>query len=337
MYFHFVSSEMEEVPNEQIPLSKVNDYLKDLNDYLQGEEQKGYPFQLKTEEEEVFYSGYLYLPTEKEGFSLYDEINKQLEEIHSEEAKQLADFLKAYFVSMSSNKDEKKEKEEKEEKELFEEEKESETKELSNQKMKRRINRKFSIVVVVVLFFSCMASISYVHFMKKTSFKTLIQTEEYIKAGENYPDKVNEIEQMLYMSILEKQTAQKIKTLKQFTKKFSTTFGSFDVSIFEKDYSSAIQSYEAKKGSFINDTERLTLVGYAYLKEEAINEAQTIQKQISSIELEEKIFRYEQLTQAIEEKEAELEKLSKEGSKKREQAEKVANEKFKLKEELQNL
>ncbi|MGM0020243.1 hypothetical protein IGK80_001122 [Enterococcus sp. DIV0609] len=330
MYFQFVSSEMEEVPNEQIPLSKVNDYLKDLNDYLQGEEQKGYPFQLKTEEE-VFYSGYLYLPTEKEEFSLYDEINEQLEEIHSEEAKQLADFLKAYFVNLSSNK------EEKEEIELLEEDRESETKEVSNQKTKRRINRKLSIVVFVALFFSCMASIGYVHFIKKTSFETLIQTEEYIKAGENFPNKANEIEQMLYMSMLEKQTTKKIKTLKQFTKKFSTTFGSFDVSIFEKDYSSAIHSYEAKKDSFINDTERLTLVGYAYLKEEAIEEAKTIQKQTRNIELEEKIFRYEQLTQAIKEKEVELEKLSKEGSKKREQAEKVANEKFRLKEELQNL
>ncbi|OOG23306.1 hypothetical protein BZK37_17775 [Enterococcus casseliflavus] len=95
--------------------------------------------------------------------------------------------------------------------------------------------------------------------------------------------------------------------------------------------------FEDNRSVFQEENVRLLFVGYAYLKTDQLSQAKQINASIHQIELEKKIYLYEQLTRSIAEKEKELKELEKGGYKNREQAEKVANEKFELQEQLQNL
>ena len=81
----------------------------------------------------------------------------------------------------------------------------------------------------------------------------------------------------------------------------------------------------------------MVLVGYSYLKEEQLDEAKKVIESLKSVELEKKIYDYEQLKRLIDEKDKELKELEKGGSKNREKAEEVAAEKFDLLEQLVNL
>lgn len=213
-------------------------------------------------------------------------------------------------------------------------------------KEKRTINKKpflyvgisiLALMAGVVLFMMLNKQPVQTNADNQSSYEQLISNHAYSDAASAYPKKVDDIEQLLYENVLDKKDEKSRDQFKNFIDKNKTKFGRFDESILDSDYTTAVEEYEKNNDKFNNDTNRLTLVGYAYLKINAIDQAKQVAKIQTLIELEKKIFEYEQLTQAISEKEEELQKLASGGSKNRKKAEEVATEKFALQEELLNL
>lgn len=329
MEFLFMPSETEDLPNEPISLSQATDYLKDFNTYLQGEIPKTYAFQICLDGESC-YKGSVILPVETE-FSLYEEIKDQLQALQSEEANQLLRFLTPYF----QEKDEKIESPEcsVEEKAQQSEKEESIPRNAAKSWMKKGIIGLISLFLVGGLLYW-----GYYHFFPPTpSLDRLLETQAYLEAGKHYPNKHVAIERQIYNELLDQRSDKKIDQLEAFQETYPTVFGAFDLAMFTHAYNQAITVFEDNRSVFQEENVRLLFVGYAYLKTDQLSQAKQINASIHQIELEKKIYLYEQLTRSIAEKEKELKELEKGGYKNREQAEKVANEKFELQEQLQNL
>lgn len=193
------------------------------------------------------------------------------------------------------------------------------------------------LFVGILLFFSANFIKSKTLADKTPSYSELIKQKEYDKAVKFYPDSKENIEELLNQQALEKKSIETLSQLKEFDGQFPTVFGSFDIAILEADYRQAISTFEGNKNKFKHDTNRLILVGYSYLKLEQLEPVKVIIQETQSIELEKKLFQYEQLTIEINELEQELIELEKGGSKNKAKAEEVINKKFKLQEERLNL
>lgn len=319
MEFLFVEPDSEEIPNEPLPLKNAAAYLQDLNEYMKdNQETKEYPFEL-IYEGDILYKSSIKLPGE-EKFSLQDLIESELKSLNNKEASDFLGWLQPFFEEQLKDKTETKKQIKKEKPNL------------SN--LQRKVIFFALIAVIGVGLFSLFRPSNG---EEKTGYNELISTKEYLAAGKEYPKRHEDIEQAIYESILEKRSDDKIKQLEKFNSKYPTVFGSFDLAIFNKDYDEAIKSFEDNTSDFQNDKERMVLVGYSYLKEEQLDEAKKVSESLKSVELEKKIYDYEQLKRLIDEKDKELKELEKGGSKNREKAEEVAAEKFDLLEQLVNL
>lgn len=193
------------------------------------------------------------------------------------------------------------------------------------------------LFVGVLLFFSANFIKSKTLADKTPSYNELIKEKAYDKAVKFYPDSKENIEELLNQQALEKKSIETLSQLKEFDSQYPTVFGAFDIAILEAEYRQAISTFESNKNKFKHDTNRLILVGYSYLKLEQIEPVKMIIEETQSIELEKKLFQYEQLTIEISELEQELKELEKGGSKNKAKAEEVINKKFKLQEERLNL
>lgn len=205
-----------------------------------------------------------------------------------------------------------------------------------------RINKKVGIIVSV--FFLCLLlGVLGVKFVPKLfadqtpSYEELLKEEKYLEAGKTFPSQQEEIEQTLYEKALEKQDTQTKKELELFQSKYPTTFGDFDLAILNKNYEQALQLYKKNEKSFKNDSDRMTLVGYCYLKKDQPKEAKEISRETQSVELEKYVYQYEQYVAQINEYEKQLDELKKDPVKNREKIEKMLNDLFDIKEELVNL
>lgn len=207
---------------------------------------------------------------------------------------------------------------------------------------KLRISKKAGIVVSV--FFLCLLlGVLGVKFVPKLfadqtpSYEALLKEGKYLEAGKTYPSQQEEIEQTLYEQALEDQTTQSKKELELFQSKYPTTFGEFDLAILNKNYEEALQLYKKSEKSFKNDSDRMTLVGYCYLKKDKPKEAKEISRETKSVELEKYVYQYEQYIAQINEYEKQLTELKKDPVKNRDKIEKTLNDLFDTKEELVNL
>lgn len=320
MEFLFVETDSEELPNEPLPLEKANAFLHDLNEYMiENKEKKEYPFELIFEGD-TLYKSIIDMPIEND-FSLQLLIESELRKLNTKEAADFLTWLQPFFEERSA------------------------VEKIKPKKQKTRypinlsaLQRKVIFFVLIVVFgLGAFSLLSPSNGEKQISYSELISNKEYLTAGRQYPKKHEEIEQEIYNSILEKRTDDKINQLEKFNNKYPTIFGNFDLAIFNKEYDEAIGCFEGDSSKFERDKERMILVGYSYLKEDQLDAAKKVSESLKSVELEKKIYEYENLKQLIDEKEKELKELEKGGSKNREKAETVAAEKFDLQEQLVNL
>lgn len=169
------------------------------------------------------------------------------------------------------------------------------------------------------------------------SYEELMKAGNFMEAGKIYTNRQDEIEQTLYEKALDKQTNQSKKNLDSFQSKYPTDFGAFDLAILGKNYTQALTLYAKNKKVFKQDTDRMTLVGYCYLKEDQPKEAKEVSKATRSVELEKYVYQYEQYVAQINEYEKQLEELKKDPVKNRDKIEKTLNDLFDAKEALVNL
>lgn len=207
---------------------------------------------------------------------------------------------------------------------------------------KIRISKKAGIVVSV--FFLCLLlSVLGLKFVppllaeQTPSFETLLKDGKYLEAGKTFPSQQEDIEQTLYEQALETQNTQAKKELALFQSKYPTTFGEFDLAILNKNYEEALQLYKKSEKEFNKDNDRMTLVGYCYLKKDLPKEAKEISIDTKSVELEKYVYQYEQYMAQINEYEKQLTELKKDPVKNRDAIEKTLNDLFDIKEELVNL
>lgn len=362
MKFIFIEANIEEVPCDEMELEGALLFLDDLTMYLKEcQQQNIYTYRL-LEDDKPVYEGTLNLP--QDDFRFYEQIRQQVLAIEDPNTRQFWDYLEPLLLASSSrlkderahflcqeeqqshlSTDERNDSNEKhydsEEHDSIEEDGRNED-ELEPVPQGIVVTKRFLVFFVAgILTIGVLAiSIKVVpSFMqdRTPSYQQLLSQEKYVKAGKLYPEKTKAIEEILYQKVLDNRSDQTMKKLLRFNQSYETLFGTFDLAIFQKNYSEAISVYEGDESSFENKEDRLLLVGYAYLKEEKVKQAETISSGLKSRELEKKLFKYNQLKQAISEKEAELKELEKGGSKNREQAEKVANERFDLQEQLLNI
>lgn len=202
---------------------------------------------------------------------------------------------------------------------------------------------KFPVIVAAVIFLLVILGVGAVNWIPKLfadrvpTFEELIKEEKYFDAARSYPEEKEEIEQHLYDQAVDKQTTENAQKLESYQKKYPTRFGAFDLAILNKNYEEALALYEKKPDSFKNSKDRMTLVGYCYLKKDKPKEAKKISIEIQSVELEKYVYKYEQLIAQIEEYDKQLEDLKKDPVKNRDKIEETLNDLFDSKEELVNL
>lgn len=172
---------------------------------------------------------------------------------------------------------------------------------------------------------------------EKPTYQELIKQEQYQQAAKAYPSKKEAIEQAIYDKAVSKKSDENKEALYQFQEKYPTTFGQFDLAILGNDYSGALKVYEKQEKDFESNNDRLTLVGYCYLKNDDLNKAQDMVEITKSTELERYIYEYEQKQAEISDLESRLEELKKNPIENREEIEKTMNELFDVKEELLNI
>lgn len=169
------------------------------------------------------------------------------------------------------------------------------------------------------------------------SYEELMKDEKYYDAARSYPEQKEDIEQRLYDKALDKKSTETEQDLESYQKKFPTKYGEFDLAILNKNYDKALSLYKEKPKTFRDSKDRMTLVGYCYLKKDRPKEAKEISVEIQSVELEKYVYKYEQLIAQIEEYDKQLEELKKDPVKNRDKIEETLNELFDSKEELVNL
>lgn len=296
-------------------------------------------YQLIYEEDEIYQST---ISFPKENFNLFQSIEQDMLDLNNgtlnQETEEFLMFLAKIFpknIVKLTNNDIK----EYEPKQVIEKPKKV-------KKTRQPINQKLvaKILVSVVLFFVVGFGVVYSvqHFSraekpKEVTYDTLIEEQQYLEAGKKYPKKIEAIENLLYEKAITSKKQEALDTLSDFNTSYPTIFGEFDLGIVINDYKQALETYEKNSDAFKKEQERLTLVGYCYLKENNLDKAKEISKTIDSVELEKKIFEYTQLSIEIEELEKQLSELEKGGSKNKDQAQKIAEQKFDLMEKRLNL
>ncbi|GAB7306641.1 hypothetical protein [Enterococcus gallinarum] len=327
---------MEVAIGRPIPLEKALELLNRENRVAKETEAAMYFTYSISEDESELLQGELTFPIDN--FDLFNEIQKDLLDTVDGESEDLQAFI-LYLEKLFPKK-----------KKRIPTKKERTPKIEKKKKTRKKVMKKQSLIsrkkIAIAFFCTVFLTLTVVLGIKMVpqffadevpSYQELIDSKDYETAARTYPEKIDDIENYLYQKVLENKTDETMTSLKTFVEKNKTTFGAFDLDILNANYAEAINFYEKNKSSFSGDNSRLELAGYAYLKTDNLELAKDICDQTSSLALEEKIFTYEQLKQAIDEKEKELEELAKGGSKNREKAESVAKEKFALKEELLNL
>ncbi|MHC5253142.1 hypothetical protein ACYRFS_12850 [Listeria kieliensis] len=192
---------------------------------------------------------------------------------------------------------------------------------------------------VLLLFVATFGTVSFLSGAKEEpqpTFQQLIKEGDYIKAVKTYPDKQEAVQDKLFIQALSGKEKDK-ENYEAFSKKFSSKKTKFDQSVLEGDYKKTIQEYEKKESLYSNDDERLEVVGYAYLKDKNLEKAKKLAEKSSNVDLEERIFKYEQLTLSIKKRQKHIEELQKDPIKNEAVIKKQIDLLFKDKEELNKM
>ncbi|MGM0276525.1 MULTISPECIES: hypothetical protein [unclassified Enterococcus] len=173
--------------------------------------------------------------------------------------------------------------------------------------------------------------------LETPSYEELIDQEQFEEAFQYYPEEQGQTETLFYDYVLDQRSQENLRRFREFHKNHETTYGDFDLAVLENNYEAAVTAYEQQSEVFSDDSNRLAIAGYCFLKEGKLDEAKAINQQINSLELEKKIVQYEQLSLQIKAAEKMIEELQKEDSVDREKLEEELNDLFDLKEKQMNL
>lgn len=322
--FIFTEVTQMEVPiDREIPLEKACLLLEKQNKIAQEQSiDMQFSYSLIVDGD-VIYSSHLELP--RENFSLYQTIYDQEFEQGTEGKELFLEWLNNAFSvkKMPRKKVKKAPKKEKAEK--------KETKDFS--KIGKRVV--IGLGICLSLFLLGIGSVVvYSNFSKPIPLETYLKEEKFIEAGNIFPDKHQVIENHLF-DLTRSKDKRYLKELEQFNKKYETIQGSFDLAMFKAEYQEAITIYEKNKKAFDKDSVRLTVLGYAYLKEKEVGKAEGLLTDFDSTELEKYLYKYKQLTLFIQEKQDLIKQLEKEPTKNRKAIETAIDELFDAKEQLE--
>lgn len=326
--FCFLEAEGMEVPlNRAFSLDRAILLLEKQNKIAQQEQQIMSCMYRLSVDNQAIYDSTLTFPVEE--FSLYGTIVKEVEEQEFNSKEEKEAFLE--WLSKTFNvKKEKKKATNGPKKEKIKKEKQWQI---------PRMNKRIAIVFFVVLFFICSAVGIFVYATtpeKRVSYEELVRQEKFIEAGKEYPDKQQEVENLIFKKIQSEEKPE-LGKLRAYNKEIPTTQGDFDLAMLTYDYGKSIGIYEKEKDQFKNDHSRLPLVGYAYLKEQKLKAAKEISEQTTSPELEKYILEYEQFQLIIQEKEKQIKELQKKPTENKKKIEQAINELYEAKEKLNQL
>lgn len=173
---------------------------------------------------------------------------------------------------------------------------------------------------------------------KKSPLEQLLEKEAYQEAIRVYPKKKVQIEDAIFqMLIAQKPENRKIKVLKDFQKSYATKQGQLDLAFLNAEYVSMIDLYEKDRAVFRKDDLRLSLIGYAYLKNGKISQAKELAEEVQDSALAKKIASYELYTQQLSEKEAKVKETKPTNESELKQYNQTLDEIYELKQKIKNL
>ncbi|MGX2947143.1 hypothetical protein [Enterococcus alishanensis] len=153
----------------------------------------------------------------------------------------------------------------------------------------------FMITIVFGLGFSVYKKITYI-----APFDTMISSEDYEAAIENYPNRKFEVVDALYNKVLDGNTGA-LDELKTINKETETPLGNFDLAVFSEDYNEAITQYQEGKGMIPKRywEKRYAVIGYCYLKKGDVKKAKLFEEKSNDTVLSDKISSYEEMDDKI--------------------------------------
>ncbi|WP_445448522.1 hypothetical protein [Enterococcus faecalis] len=322
MYVVFTEESNYLLPiNKRVPLNVVDDFIRQLNrDLVERdlvEEEVTAVFQLFTEKGHCVYQSSFLLP--KNDFSLLEIVREELESINNEEAIQFLQVLEREFEKSETTK----------------------RTEGKFDKSKPSLNIKKYGWVIAILLVLVLGSVVFKPFNSSSktpenTYEQLIEKQQFVQAGKEYPERKQEIEEYLFKKI-QSEDEPNLEPLKEFNKNFPSVQGDFDLAMLSYDYVKAIGIYKKNLETFKKDNDRLPLVGYSFLKEQNLKEAKEIAGQTTSPELEKYILEYEQFQLVIQEKEKQIKELQKKPTENKKKIEQAINELYEAKEKLNQL
>lgn len=337
VFFIFDQIENMEVPTgKPIQIEKALQILNRQNDRCLNEEWKAscaYSIQLN---EGIIYSSSLKFPYES--FSLYTIIESEMKESSDigENEEQFLNWLQGVTGEPIKAKKEKIVKEKKLKEPKGPKEKKQKIQKEPREPRHIKLNPKLIIGGVGLVLIVTIAIAATLFFNQKPTYSDLMKKQDYLTAGKLYPEKVEEIENEIFNSV-SANGSEAIQDLKDFNKVHKSILGTFDLAVIEHDFTRAIEIFEKDKKAFSNLKNRLILVGYSYLKQGDLKKAEEINQEINSTELEQYIYKFNQLTLFIKEKEKDIEQMQKDPIKNQQAIEKAIDSLFEAKDNLENL
>lgn len=217
-------------------------------------------------------------------FSLTEHVTKRITETQKEDPRKYLEYVQIQKVIEGKT-------------ELIVENESQKYKEKNNRKAQTKtpvkipfsINRKhlmkLVIAVIVLLIISLGVFLFNTQFkrevrVEKPTLQSYLNKKDYFAAAENFPKEKKIIEDTIVDN-------KDFKELEEFTKKYPTTEGEFDLAIYNQKWDKAIEIAERKDVTF--SFKRKVMVTRSYIMLDRLEEAQIFNKSLESKELEEEI------------------------------------------------
>lgn len=256
-------------------VSTVNEQLNILKDEIHGKDSQIRRLKQKLEEVNFSHQEMVVDPNfvEKQEELFYEEIQKKDDVIES-----LMDELNSLKAEKETNKVIK----------LEEGIKQLEKKEGLLDRLKKSKGKIAGLIVALGLI-GFGSNFAYEQYQAK-EFDQMLEQSYFHEAAQHDPQKVDEIEKYILIN--------NTKELEEFVDENQTTFGNMDLFFIKKEYELVTKFYEDKP-NLKYDEDRLSMVGYSYLKQGNINNANKINKGINDTVLTNKIVDYEKYSSDI--------------------------------------
>ncbi|MBC1487255.1 hypothetical protein HB897_13555 [Listeria seeligeri] len=145
---------------------------------------------------------------------------------------------------------------------------------------------------------------------EKPAYSTLMKEKKYNQAAKVYPEKQAIIREKLFQQAMKGNEHEK-NVYKEYNDTYPSKTGEFDRAVLASDFQATIKAYEKKPSIIEKDSERLAIVGYAYLKNKDLAAAKDVAEKTENLDLEKRIAHYEQLTLSIANREKKIKDLQK--------------------------